>query len=238
MQAIILAGGLGTRLKSVVKDKPKVLSLVAGKPFLQYVIDYLKKQGVTSFVFSLGYLSEQIIEFLQSTYTDLNCQFYVELSPLGPGGAIQKAIEMTTESQVLITNADTFFDIDIPSMYAQHSTSKSSCTIALKEMHGFDRYGSVEIDENNRIISFKEKSFQKSGLINGGYVFLDKKVFLDTALALPEVFSFEKDFLEVNLTKMLVKGCVFEGYFIDIGIPADYAKAQIDFAKKDFSTHL
>lgn len=229
MQAIILAGGLGTRLKSVVADKPKALSPVAGNPFLFYVINYLQKQGVNQFIFSLGYLSNQILVYLHEAFPKLSFIYYIEDIPLGTGGGIKKAIELATENDVLIVNADTYFDVSLAEMFHFHHSSKSNCTISLKEMTNFDRYGVVEVDKSNTILSFKEKSFTKQGLINGGYLILDKKYFLENTKTLPEIFSFEKDFLEVNLHKMMVKGFKSNGYFIDIGIPEDFAKAQNTF---------
>lgn len=230
MQAIILAGGLGTRLKSVVANKPKALSPVAGKPFLFYVIEYLKNEGVTEFIFSLGYLSEQIIDFLQQNYPQLAYKYYIEESPLGTGGGIKKAITLTTAEDVLIVNADTYFDVNLEVMYQLHKHSNAQCTIALKKMVDFDRYGAVEINAANTIVHFKEKNFVKEGLINGGFIFLNTPYFIEKTAHLPEIFSFEKEFLEVHLHTMVVKGFTSEGYFIDIGIPEDYQKAEIAFA--------
>jgi D-glycero-alpha-D-manno-heptose 1-phosphate guanylyltransferase len=229
MQAIILAGGLGTRLKSVVADKPKALSPVAGKPFLHFIIQYLQNQGITSFIFSLGYLSNQVLIFLQEAYPNLNYQYTIEEIPLGTGGGIKKAIELATEPNVLIVNADTYFDVALQQLFQLHAVANAHCTIALKHMTSFDRYGTVELNQNNRIISFKEKKYTPSGLINGGYVLLNKSYFLEKSAVLPTVFSFEKDFLEVLLPKMTVQGFISEGFFIDIGIPEDYEKAQLDF---------
>ncbi len=229
-QAIILAGGLGTRLKSVVADKPKVLSPVASKPFLSYIIQYLQKQGVTDYIFSLGYLANQVQDFLKESYPNLSYQYYIEETPLGTGGGIRKAIEMATAEDVVIVNADTYFDVPLQAMYQEHVSSHADCTVSLKAMTNFDRYGTVELDGKNIISSFKEKKHQVEGLINGGYLILKKKCFLHYTDGLPEIFSFEKDFLEVRLNQIKVKGFIAEGYFIDIGIPEDFAKAQNVFA--------
>jgi D-glycero-alpha-D-manno-heptose 1-phosphate guanylyltransferase len=232
MQAIILAGGLGTRLKIVVADKPKVLSPVAGNPFLFYIIEYLKNQGITQYIFALGYLSEQVITYLKENYPSLQYQYTIEDTPLGTGGALKKAFQLATEKNVLVVNADTYFDVNIPLMFQEHIQNNAHCTIALKQMENFDRYGSVDIDEQNNIVSFKEKTFVKQGYINGGYLIFDKDYFLLKTKHLPPVFSYEKDFLEKELYQMKVKGFIAKGYFIDIGIPADFALAQQVFAKK------
>ncbi|MBP9213812.1 MAG: nucleotidyltransferase family protein [Chitinophagaceae bacterium] len=229
MQAIILAGGLGTRLKSVVADKPKVLSPVAGNPFLKYIIDYLLQQKITNFIFSLGYLHEQVLEFLQTTYPALTYTYTVETSPLGTGGGIKKAMELVTEENVFVVNADTFFGVDLPAMMQFHKAAKAHCTVSLKAMNDFDRYGTVEINEHHSITSFKEKQFTHQGLINGGYLIFNKACFMQQTAELPEVFAYEKDFLEKYLLDITIKGYVATGYFIDIGIPEDFAKAQLIF---------
>jgi D-glycero-alpha-D-manno-heptose 1-phosphate guanylyltransferase len=230
MQAIILAGGQGTRLKSVVADRPKVLSPVAGKPFMEYIIQYLLQKGVTSYVFSLGYLAEQVLDFLKQNHPTLNYQYYIEEMPLGTGGGIKKAIELATEENVLVVNADTFFEVPLLEMLEVHKASNAMCTVSLKLMKDFDRYGSVEMDANHTIISFKEKEFIKQGLINGGYLLINKHYYLQAINHLPETFSLEKDFLEKNIGQGIIKGFVSDGYFIDIGIPEDFLKAQEVFA--------
>lgn len=230
MQAIILAGGLGTRLKSVVADKPKVLSPVANKPFLYYIMAYLQKQGVTKYIFALGYLHEQVIDFLENNYSHLEYQYTIEETPLGTGGGIRKAIQLATEENVLIVNADTFFEINVQQMFSFHTASKAHCTLSLKLMNNFSRYGSVELHKlTQNIISFKEKTFIKEGFINAGYMIINKKYFLSVTNNLPPIFSFEKDFLEKNLDSMVIKGYPYNGYFIDIGIPEDYELAQNKF---------
>ncbi len=230
MQAIILAGGLGTRLKSVVVNKPKVLSPVAGNPFLKYIIDYLLQQQITSFVFSLGYLHEQVLDFLIKEYPNLAYTYTVETTPLGTGGGIKKAMELVTEEDVFVINADTFFGVDLPAMMQFHKAAKAHCTVSLKAMNDFDRYGTVEINENHTITSFKEKQFTHQGFINGGYLIFNKATFLQKTASLPAVFAYEKDFLEKTLFDITIKGFVATGYFIDIGIPEDFAKAQLIFA--------
>lgn len=229
MQAIILAGGLGTRLRSVVIDKPKALSPVAENPFLKYVIDFLKEEGIVDFIFSLGFLANQIIDFLDKEYPHLNYKYFIEDEPLGTGGAIKKCIELASEEDVLIVNADTYFDVPLSTMHTFHHFSNADCTIALKKMKKFDRYGSVELGENAAIIIFKEKEALDEGFINGGFVIIKKRPFLNSVMNFPSFFSFEKDFLEKNLKTLQIKGFESKGYFIDIGIPEDFQKAQSYF---------
>ena len=225
-EAIILAGGLGTRLRSVVSDVPKCMALVAGKPFLHFVTEHLLKQGVDKFIFSLGYKSEMIIDYVNEQYPDLNKQFSIEKEPLGTGGAIRLACKMTTEKDVLILNGDTLFNIDLIKLIATHHHANADCTLALKPMQNFDRYGVVELNNDNTIASFKEKQHYQSGLINGGVYALHINAFIQEEL--PIKFSFEKNYLEQYFDKRKMCGDIQDVYFIDIGIPEDYEKAQSD----------
>lgn len=223
-EAIILAGGLGTRLRSVVQDFPKCMAPVNNKPFLSYVINYLLAEGITHFIFSLGYKSEAIIEFLEKDFGDLTFKTSVEEVPLGTGGAIKKACAIAKDTHILVANGDTYFNIDAELLGSIHSLSGACCTLSLKPMRNFDRYGVLEIDECSVIKSFKEKQFYESGLINGGVYAINKNKFL--AENLPEKFSFEKDYLEKFYEIRKMFGIVQDEYFIDIGIPEDYARAQ------------
>jgi D-glycero-alpha-D-manno-heptose 1-phosphate guanylyltransferase len=225
-ECIILAGGLGTRLRSAVPDLPKCMAPVAGKPFLAHVIGYFRKQGVEKFIFSLGYKHEVIQDYLEVEYASLDKQYVIENEPLGTGGAIQLACRQATEKNVLILNGDTLFSIQLPALTAFHLQHQAHCTLALKPMQHFDRYGVVEIADNGAIKSFKEKQFYESGLINGGIYALQVAAFLKEGL--PEKFSFEKDYLEKLYTVRPMYGIVQNEYFIDIGIPEDFEKANRD----------
>lgn len=226
MEAIILAGGLGTRLQSVVADVPKCMAMVAQKPFLHYVITYLQKQGVTKFVFSLGYMSEVIERYLLQHFPFLNYQISKEEEPLGTGGAIHLACHKTTAENVVIVNGDTLFKVNISKLYNLHQFMKAHCTLALKPMYKFDRYGVVVMNSSSFITSFREKKYYEEGLINGGYYLLNTSHFLIQKFA--DKFSFEKDYLEKYITGNKIYGQVQDEYFIDIGIPQDFEKAQTE----------
>ena len=228
-EAIILAGGLGTRLRSTVPDLPKCMAPVAGRPFLSYVIDYLRMQGIERFIFSLGYRWGLIEEFLQKECPTLDYTSIIEEEPLGTGGGIRLAIEKANSNNVLVANGDTLFNIQSKELFQTHIDNGSECTLALKAMHDFDRYGVVEMNDKGRILSFKEKQFYPVGLINGGIYLLNKDQFL--ARQLPQKFSFEKDYLEPFCTEAPFYGSVQEGYFIDIGIPEDYQRAQSELER-------
>jgi D-glycero-alpha-D-manno-heptose 1-phosphate guanylyltransferase len=226
--AIILAGGLGTRLRSVVNDLPKCMAPVAGHPFLKYVMDELMLQGVTHFILSVGYKREAIIEFVNKTYPSGNIEFAIEEEPLGTGGAIKLSAALSKEQDCFVLNGDTIFKVDLSGLSNTHNSIKADCTLSLKPMKKFDRYGAVETDITNRIISFNEKQFYNDGLINGGVYALNTASFLSEAL--PQKFSFEKDYLEQFYKERKLYGFQSESYFIDIGIPEDYERAQIEFS--------
>ncbi len=227
--AIILAGGLGTRLRSAVADLPKCMAPVDDIPFIAFVIAYLKKEGIENFIFALGYKSESIIDYVDSTYKDLNKKYVIETKQLGTGGAIKEACKSVEEKNVVVVNGDTLFAADISNLSKFHEGHTADCTIALKQMHNFDRYGAVELKEDNLINAFNEKQFCTIGLINGGVYTLMVSDLLSGNY--PEVFSFEKEYLEKNTGTKKLYGVVNDGYFIDIGIPEDYLRFQEDYKK-------
>ena len=230
-EAIILAGGLGTRLRSVIPDKPKCMAPVAGKPFLHYLILFLQQQGIEDFIFSVGYMHEMIENYLKNNYQRLSYKISLEEEPLGTGGAIKLSSKKVTEKNAIVCNGDTLYKIDCNSLNKSHLEKGAACTLSLKPMNNFDRYGAIELNPDNSIKSFKEKKFYQSGLINGGVYALNVEEFLKEDL--PEKFSFEKDYLEKKVdnqmaTKSKLFGMIQDEYFIDIGIPEDYERAQIE----------
>ncbi|MBC7694913.1 MAG: nucleotidyltransferase family protein [Burkholderiales bacterium] len=228
-EAIILAGGFGTRLQSVVNDVPKPMAPVNNVPFLNYIFDYLNDYGIEHVVLSTGYLSEKIHHYFKSAYKDIKISYTKEEVPLGTGGGIRLAMEKCMENEVLVLNGDSFFDVDLHSYYKQYIVSGANCSLALRSVDNAARYGTIELGEKNVILSFKEKdSFEKEGLINGGVYILNRELFLkDTKPGIP--FSIEKDFYEARIKEIHIFGFEYSGYFIDIGIPEDYKKAQTDF---------
>lgn len=219
-EAIILAGGLGTRLRSAVADLPKCMAPVDGIPFIAFVIAYLQQQGITRFIFSLGYKSEVVTTYLQQQYPALDKSYVIEEEPLGTGGAVKLACESTTTQHVLVVNGDTLFNVDITKFAGFHFKHKTNCSLALKAMKDFSRYGSIEVEQDGLIKAFKEKQYCNEGYINGGMYALEVKQMLENNL--PVKFSFEKDFLEKYTNTLQLFGFVQDAYFIDIGIPEDY----------------
>ena len=228
-EAVILAGGLGTRLKSVIKDIPKPMAEVCGRPFLCYILDFLIKYEIKRVILSVGYKWEAIKEFFGEQYKNINLVYAIEYEPLGTGGAIKNALKYVRDTEVFILNGDTLFNIDLSVFYSLHKNKNSNLSIALKKMNFSERYGSVKIDENNRIIDFSEKAQKFNILINGGIYLLNKEFFY--SLATQDKFSFEKDFLEKHYKNYEFYGFPFDEYFIDIGVPEDYERAKKEFEK-------
>jgi D-glycero-alpha-D-manno-heptose 1-phosphate guanylyltransferase len=228
-EAVILAGGFGTRLRSVVKDIPKPMAEVCGKPFLSYLLDFLNKQKIERVILSVGYKFDIIKNFFGSRYKDLKLEYAIEDKPLGTGGGLKNALKYTSEKNIYVLNGDTFFDIDLIIFFNFHKNKNSKLTIALKKIENAERYGVVEIDHNNKIISFLEKGKMNSGFINGGIYLLNIEFF--NSLAQEDSFSFEKNFLEKYYKKFEFYGFPLDRFFIDIGIPEDYERANIEFQR-------
>ncbi|ENC1381393.1 nucleotidyltransferase family protein, partial [Campylobacter coli] len=214
MQAIVLAGGLGTRLKSVVQDLPKPMAPINGKPFLAFVLEYLKKQGIAEVILSVSYKYELIQEYFKDEFHGMKIHYNIEKELLGTGGAIKDALKLI-QNQVYVLNGDTIFDIDLKKLFLNNS----KICIALKQMQNFDRYGTVNVDDQGIVTSFEEKVFKKQGLINGGIYLLKKDIFDN--FDLEKKFSFEK-FLQENFELLKIQTQIFNDYFIDIGVPEDY----------------
>jgi D-glycero-alpha-D-manno-heptose 1-phosphate guanylyltransferase len=225
-EAVILAGGLGTRLREAVPDLPKCMAPVNGHPFIVYVIRYLQKQGITKFIFSLGYRSEAFTGLLAATLDKASYRVVIEDEPLGTGGAIQLACKHATAKDLVVLNGDSIFKLDLAKIAAFHVSHNAECTLALKPMQHFERYGVVELNNDNSIAVFKEKQSYAEGTINGGVYILDRDRFL--AKGFPQKFSFETDYLQKYYSNGNIFGIIDGGYFIDIGVPEDYRKAQND----------
>jgi D-glycero-alpha-D-manno-heptose 1-phosphate guanylyltransferase len=192
------------------------------KPFLHYIFKELQHQNIQQVVLSVGHLKEVIQDFFQDKYLRISIQYAIENEPLGTGGGIKNAFSLV-DDDAFVLNGDTYFDIELLKL----KNEQTDISIALKPMFEFDRYGTVELNNESSIISFNEKKYCAHGLINGGIYYFKKSLFdkIETA----KKFSFEKDILEKHLSDLNIQGKVFDNYFIDIGIPEDYEKAKIDF---------
>jgi D-glycero-alpha-D-manno-heptose 1-phosphate guanylyltransferase len=224
-EVIILAGGLGTRLKDAVKDVPKPMAPIGNLPFLAYLFQYLKKFPINRVVLAVGHKHESISDYFGNQYLGMEIEYAIENEPLGTGGAIANALKLTKNKAVFLLNGDTFFKVNLLHLFQHHQKSKAQLTLALKPMQLFDRYGTVEI-RDSKITKFNEKKPVNEGLINGGVYVIGKQSF--ESLNLPVKFSFEKEILEKETAHWNMQALICEDYFIDIGIPDDYNRAQLE----------
>lgn len=220
---IVLAGGKGTRLQSEVKDLPKPMAPIGKIPFLIVLLNHLHQKGINEFILSVGYKKEIIIDYIKSNNYSYTISFSEEDKALGTGGAISQALQHINSDYVLVVNGDTFFDIDLLDFVNQSMKMDFACSIALHRIKEGNRYGEVIIDDKS-IVKFTEKKAVTNGLINGGIYLLNTAKFAKKSHQTS--FSFEKEYLEKYVNEGKFIGFEQKGYFIDIGIPEDYRKAQ------------
>lgn len=221
--AVILAGGLGTRLQSLVPDVPKPMASVGGRPFLSHLLDNLERQGIREVILALGYKHEAIIEYFGARYRSICITYRIEHTPLGTGGALRQALDAVEQGPILALNGDTFLAIEYSSMLTAHCTAGALVTIAIRQVSDARRYGKVVV-EQGRITVFMEKSNVSSGWINTGVYIIERDIF--APFNLPEVFSFERDFLQRYCAQLRPTAFPTKASFIDIGIPKDYLRVK------------
>lgn len=188
MEVIILAGGSGNRLKSVISDIPKPMAEIRNKPFLEFIFTWLSEFNIDKIVLSVGYKAEIIKSHFGSEFHRIPLEYSYEQEPLGTGGGILKALQHVDDEYALVINGDTYFPINPEHLLSAHLTMDGMITVALKKMTDFERYGTVNIDNENNIVRFHEKKPTQEGLINGGIYLIDKHFI--QSLILPEKFSF------------------------------------------------
>ena len=228
-EAIILAGGLGTRLKNIVNHVPKSMASIGGKPFLEYQLNYLIKNGIQRVILSVGYKKEIIIDYFGNKYQSMKIIYSEECEPLGTGGAIKLALREIIGKIVYVINGDTYFDIDLKKFHEFHEKYKSFTTIAIKRIANTKEYGNVSLDSNMRIQRFEEKK-SIGNYINGGVYIFKKGTFEN--LCLPEKFSIERDYFMKYFQSKKMYGYVTDDYFIDIGTPKNYRYAENQLLKR------
>jgi D-glycero-alpha-D-manno-heptose 1-phosphate guanylyltransferase len=229
VEAIVLAGGFGTRLQKVVSNVPKSMAQINNRPFLEYLFDYLIFQGVSKVVISVGYKNEIISNHFKDHYKSLEVVYAVENEPLGTGGGIRLAFWKIEGPRALVMNGDSLFRADYRALLEFHLKKKADATLALRKLSDTGRYGRVTMNRTRRITGFEEKGLSAGpGYINGGVYIIDKLFLME-----PEFrgrFSIEKDCFEPNTSYSRLFGFPSDDYFLDIGIPEDYARAQHEFA--------
>ena len=224
--AMILAGGLGKRLRAVVSDRPKVMALAGGVPFLEILIESLAGKGVREFVLLTGYKSRMIEEYFRQRYQgELRIRISRELEPLGTGGAVRNAAELATDP-VLLVNGDTFYDADLQALFRYHMEKGGEVSLSLFRVDDVSRYGSVSVDEAGRVKGFIEKSDSLSGpgLINAGLSLLSLRFIVGLPMGRP--YSMERDIFHAFAATGKMFGLVGEHPFFDIGTPESYQAFQ------------
>lgn len=222
MEAIVLAGGLGTRLRQVVADVPKPMASIAGRPFLEILLGSLARKGFARVVLSLGFMAEKISDHFGARFAGMDIAYVVEDTPLGTGGAIRLALEVCTQDHVFVFNGDTYLDLEVQSLEEQWEV-KGHPLVVGRLVPDTSRYGRLVVD-GERVTCFAEKGIAGPGLINAGCYVLATDALAKFPLNQP--FSIETDYLVPEVTSATVEVFVTEGMFIDIGIPEDYARAQ------------
>lgn len=223
-EAIVLAGGFGTRLAHVVPDVCKPMAPVAGRPFLRFIMDQLAAAGFDRAVVADGYRREQIEGFFGPAYRGMAIEYSPEETPLFTGGAVKRALGRCESDWVFVLNGDTWLDVDFEAMEASavNVPDSVSAVIAVKRMCGFERYGTVDVDAGGSLTAFHEKRPCEEGLINAGVYLLRR----DALNNMPEKFSLESDYFERVVGDGELRAVECAGGFIDIGVPEDYELAQ------------
>ena len=225
-ELIILCGGAGSRLRSILPDIPKLLAPINNKTFLDFLLTFFRSQGIDRFLFCTGHLGFQIREYMLDNYSDVKALFIQEETALGTGGALLHALPYSTQEQVLVTNGDTLHLTNLNTIWEKHLSVNAVCTLQSAYVPDVSRYGTITWNEDDRVVGFREKRMSGAGWINAGTYMINKEKLLNKKL--PVQFSFENDYLPdlVNDKSLWVNRQ--EGDFLDIGIPADFESAQFE----------
>lgn len=226
MEAIILAGGFGTRLRQVIHDLPKPMAPVAGRPFLEILLTSISRKGFSRVVLSLGYMSEKIVAYFGDRFAGMELVYEIEDTPLGTGGAIRQALQRCTSDHVFVFNGDTYLDVEAADVEAQWLAHRFPIIVA-RQVPDTSRYGRLTTAQD-RLLGFSEKGLAGPGLINAGCYVLPKNIL--EKFPRGAAFSLETDFLANEVSRQRFEVFVTKGQFIDIGIPDDYQRAQTELA--------
>lgn len=227
MEAIVLAGGLGTRLAGRLNGVPKPMAPVAGRPFLEILLNQLERAGCARAILSVGHLHEVIERHFGTSFRGMRIDYAIEHAPLGTGGAIRAALREAAEKSILVLNGDTFLDADYAAMMRFHQEEAAGLTIAIAHRADIARYGGVMVS-HGRITGFQEKGRSGAGWINAGAYAMDKE--MPWPAHLKEKFSFETDFLAPEIAALAPAAYQVNGFFLDIGVPEDLDRAQTELA--------
>lgn len=221
---LILVGGLGTRLRAVVREVPKPMAPIAGKPFLEYLVRWLRLSGVTRLVLCVGHRAEIIQQYFQDGHDlGLNITYMVEDRPLGTWGAIRQAGETLDEPFCFVLNGDSWLDVELSGLVNFHAARGAVATIAAAEVSDCSRFGTLQVDPSGAILAFREKGGGEGpGMVNGGVYVFSREMF---SLAPAAASSLEQDVFPELVGRGLYALPV-RGYFVDIGVPDEYLRLQ------------
>lgn len=223
--AIILAGGMGTRLRSAVPDLPKPMAPISGRPFLEHQMDYWIGQGVNRFVLSVGYKKELIMDHFGESYQGIPLNYAIEVEPLGTGGGLLLAAQELREP-FLVLNGDTFFEVELAKLMDFHTGHQSEWSFALFRTNEVGRYMGMDVKPDGEIVSLKSGTGQPGRLANGGVYLLNPAVLAKTKYGQGQKVSLEDDLLPDFVAQGgKLYGIECPGSFIDIGVPEDYFRA-------------
>ncbi len=226
--AVILAGGLGTRLRTVVADRPKILANVCGRPFVAWLLDRIASSGIRKCLLCTGYMADQVCTTLGNEHNDMQIEYSRELEQLGTGGALRLALPLLDSSPILVLNGDTFCNVEYAKLLAQHELAGATATLTLTNVADTSRYGVVITDNYGVIEKFEEKgTYTEPGTINAGVYLLDHSIVAGIPPSVP--YSLEREIFPGLIGKGLY-GFLHEGSFIDIGVPDDYRIVQDFFS--------
>jgi D-glycero-alpha-D-manno-heptose 1-phosphate guanylyltransferase len=228
-ELLILAGGLGTRLRQAVADVPKPMAPVNGIPFLDYLMAHWSDQGVRRFVLSVGYMADSVRSHFGTRFRDCAVDYATESTPLGTGGAIRNALVRCTwaNERLVIVNGDTWFPVQLDALAADAGRLGKPVTIAVKRIADNDRYGGIVLDESGIVRQFVAGSQRLANpVINGGAYLVDRAYLTERMRYDLEPFSFERDVLEPLAAAGLLAASMQDVRFLDIGVPEDYLRAD------------
>jgi D-glycero-alpha-D-manno-heptose 1-phosphate guanylyltransferase len=232
MEAIVLAGGLGTRLAGRLAGVPKAMAPVAGRPFLEILLAQLRRAGCARAILSVGHLHRLIQDHFGAAFEGMRVDYAIEMTPLGTGGALRAALALAEEEAVLAMNGDTFLQADYAEMMRFHKAEGATATIAVVRQDDVARYGSLAI-EQNRVVAFEEKGRTRIGdrpvWINAGTYVISRNI--EWPATLGEKFSLETDFFACEVARLRPAAYKLRGTFLDIGVPEDLDRAQTELAR-------
>jgi D-glycero-alpha-D-manno-heptose 1-phosphate guanylyltransferase len=223
IEAVVLAGGLGTRLRGVLADDPKAMAPVAGRPFIDWLLDALNDAGIGRVVLAVGHRRERLMDHVGSRHGQLVVDYSVEESPQGTGGALRQAVELVRTPDVLVLNGDTFVDLDVGTMLATHRSVGTGLTMGVREVDDVGRFGALDI-QGGRVTGFAGTPRAGAGWVNGGTYIIGEAV--RPWLRRPTPYSLEADVLKPYVERWGAAAHVLAGTWIDIGVPDDLRRAQ------------